>query len=82
MTETLSADATQVRFLTAVDPQVLFQRRPLRREITLSKKQCRAGHQYSMCCCVTPDLYQMCVRSSTAALREFSSGVNSGLGAV
>lgn len=67
MTETLSADATQVRFLTAVDPQVLFQRRPLRREITLSMKQRRAGHQYGLCCRVTPGLHQMCVRSSMAA---------------
>lgn len=78
MTETLSADATQVRFLTAVDPQVLFQRRPLRREITLSLKQRRAGHQYVMCCCVTPDLHQMCV-CVPVRLHQFSSGVNSGL---
>lgn len=42
MAETLSADAAQVRLLAAVDPQVLFECCPIRREISL--KESKQGH--------------------------------------
>ena len=38
MSETLATDTTQVRFLTAVNPQVLPQSRPIRRN-TLSETE-------------------------------------------
>lgn len=37
--ETLSADAAQVRLLAAVDPQVLFECRPIRRDISLRESK-------------------------------------------
>lgn len=37
--ETLSADAAQVRLLATVDPQVLFECRPIRREISLKESE-------------------------------------------